>query len=63
MAGFPPLVTRGYAFRHWWATERRGAGMEYNARLRHDQALFTEAVGMAERGEWTVPWPPEEDSP
>ena len=62
-AGFPALTRRGYFFRHHWSDVKRGAGMEYNARLEHDRLLYVQAVGMAERGEWTAPWPPREDSP
>lgn len=61
-AGYEARVTPGYSFRHHWAQTGRGAGMGYEDRLRHDQAVFLEAVRMTEAGEWAGPWPSREDS-
>jgi hypothetical protein len=57
LAGYPALVRRGYFFKHHWASHRRGAGMEYGERLKHDGRLFQQAAGMVQRGEWVKPWP------
>lgn len=59
-AGYAPRVVRRYSFRHWWAQEGRGAGMDYDARLHHDRLLFLEACEMAQQGRWNAPWPPRE---
>lgn len=61
-AGFRPLVVRPYLFKHYWAGHKRGAGMDYDQRLRHDQSVFIEAVKMADNGRWTKPWPPMESA-
>ncbi len=61
-AGYPARIVRGYHVRHWWASHLRGAGMGYEDRLAHDQEVFYKAAGMAERGEWTEPWPPREEA-
>ncbi len=61
-AGYAPYVVRGYLFKHHWAQHKRGAGMGYQERLRHDERVFREAMGMANRNEWTQPWPPRESA-
>lgn len=56
-AGWPSLICNGYAFRHHWAQHRRGAGMTQDDRYAYDRDLYGQAVAMADRGEWHVPWP------
>jgi len=43
-AGWPTVVRRGFAFTHHWAQPGRGAGMSYEQRMVHDEALFFAAV-------------------
>lgn len=43
-AGWPTVVRRGFAFTHHWAQPGRGAGMSYEQRMAHDEALFLAAV-------------------
>jgi len=59
-AGYTARVVRAYAFRHHWAEHKRGAGMGYLERLRHDQGVVEEAVRMVQAGKWREPWPPRE---
>lgn len=56
-AGWMPRLRIGYAFTHWWATVRRGAGMSEPDRMRNDQALYQEAIRRVYSGQWTEPWP------
>lgn len=56
-AGWRPRLRTGYAFTHWWAQVKRGAGMSEPDRMRNDQALFQEALRRVAAGQWTEPWP------
>lgn len=57
-AGYPCRLRTGYAFTHFWAQHRRGAGMSMDGRMKHDENLFNLAKTMVENGEWNAPWPP-----
>jgi hypothetical protein len=57
-AGWPCVLRSGYAFVHWWAQHKRGAGMTQEQRMLHDRGLFEEAMRRVEAGEWNAPWPP-----
>lgn len=57
--GIQSRLRTGYAFVHWWAQHKRGAGLPTDAaRMQHDQALFNEVLRRIEKGEWTEAWPP-----
>jgi hypothetical protein len=56
-AGWPIRLRSGYAFTHYWAQVRRGAGMGERERMSHDQQLYIQAQAMVEAGTWTEPWP------
>ena len=43
-AGWSTRVRRGYGFTHHWAQVGRGAGMTYQQRMTHDEAVFVAAV-------------------
>ena len=57
-AGWQTVLRSGYAFVHWWAQVKRGAGMTQEERMVHDRGLFSEAIRRVEAGEWNGPWPP-----
>lgn len=58
-AGWPCVLRLGYSFTHYWAQERRGAGMgSQGLRDAYDKRLFDIAQNMVERGFWQRPWPP-----
>lgn len=46
-AGWSTRVCRGFAFTHHWAEVGRGAGMTYEERMAHDQAVYLDAVAAA----------------
>lgn len=56
-AGWPPVMCNDYAFKHYWAQVRRGAGMTENERMVRDQETFQRAMQLVASGEWTEPWP------
>jgi hypothetical protein len=57
-AGYECVLRLGYAFTHFWATERRGAGMASQFdRDTYDKHLYGRALDMVARGQWTAPWP------
>jgi hypothetical protein len=59
LLGIESRLRSGYAFRHWWAQVKRGAGFPSDHdRMQHDQKLFNQALEMVRRGEWTQAWPP-----
>lgn len=43
-AGWSTRVRRDFAFTHHWAEHGRGAGMTYEQRMAHDQAVYLAAV-------------------
>lgn len=57
-AGWPCRLRTGYAFRHWYAQHKRGAGMSEHERMVNDEALYKEAIRRVDCGEWDHPWPP-----
>jgi hypothetical protein len=57
--GIQTRLRTGYAFMHWWAQVKRGAGFATDSeRMTHDQALFNECLRRIRAGEWTEAWPP-----
>jgi len=58
MAGWPCVLRTGYAFTHWYAQVKRGAGMSEPARMDYDRGLYERAMKMVEDGTWDKPWPP-----
>lgn len=56
-AGYPCRLRTGYAFTHYWAQHKRGAGMTENERMAYDHGLFRMAQQMVEEGKWNGPWP------
>jgi hypothetical protein len=42
--GYATVVRRRYEFTHHWAQPGRGAGMTYQQRMEHDQAIYMAAV-------------------
>ncbi len=48
-----------YAFTHYWAQHKRGAGMSERDRMSHDLQLYLRAQAMVEAGTWLRPWPEE----
>lgn len=57
-AGYGRRLRTGYAFVHYWAQHKRGAGMPEPQRMQHDERLFAEARKKVEDGQWNAPWPP-----
>lgn len=58
-AGWPIRLRSGYAFTHYWAQHKRGAGMSERDRMSHDLQLYLRAQAMVEAGTWLEPWPRE----
>lgn len=57
--GWPCVLRLGYAFTHYWASARRGAGMSTQGeRDAYDKELYKQALGKVVAGEWSEPWPP-----
>jgi hypothetical protein len=56
-AGWPCRLRSDFAFIHWWAQHKRGAGVTEHERMYLDQRLFEEACRRADAGTWTEPWP------
>jgi hypothetical protein len=55
--GWECRLRSDYAFIHWWAQHKRGAGVTEHERMHLDQRLFEEACRRADAGTWTQPWP------
>jgi hypothetical protein len=58
-AGWPVVLRSEYAFTHYYAQHKRGAGMSEGERMANDLQRYLQAQQMEENGEWTAPWPPE----